>query len=102
MKMGSFDESRMYAAISKAGEHLDLPVQKGYIHRATGAIVFVSENEGRARDWQGKEAAIDMASDRAEIHSNPDQWVEIPKYDGPNGGEDAFIQQFLKEHGLDA
>jgi hypothetical protein len=99
----------MFCAIStrsvKAAETLGLPVDKAFLHRGTGEIVFIYENVGDAEAMVGKDAAIDGVFDRTHIDASPDEWLEIPKFasrfDGC-GNEEAFIQRFLQEHGIEA
>jgi hypothetical protein len=65
------DDGKLFAAISGSKEN-------AFIHRRTGEIVF----------------------GRGAIESSPQDWVLIPQYRGGNGGEEAYIQQFLEEHAI--
>lgn len=102
--MVSFDEGLMYCAIDgaadRASNQCGFPLQTGFIHRTTGEIIFVPTDNGRVDDYAGMDVAVDMVFDRARLDANPEQWAEIPKYDGPDGGEDAFIHRFLEENNL--
>jgi len=73
----------------------------GFLDRETGAILFTFEGSAPLA-LDDLDVRIDAVFDRAEIESNPDKWIEIPKYCGEQGDEDGFIGEFFQEHGIQA
>jgi hypothetical protein len=95
------DLGRMLRAISPGGEKPGMPEETAFLHRTTGQIVFLTENEGDADTVCVTTEVIAGGFDRAGVDNSPDKWIEIPKCHTA-GNEEEFIREFLAEHGIDA
>lgn len=99
------DLGKMLCAVStcldEARAEVGAPEDTAFLHRTTGKIVFLHENEGDTEAWQGTDVAIDSVFDRASIDNSPDEWIEIPKCH-TEGNEEEFIRVFLAGQGIDA
>lgn len=76
----------------------------GFLHRRTGEILFVYEEERAVAGFMGEEHVADAVFDRATVEAAPEDWVEIPKYDWREWGrhqEEEFLREFFQEAGLD-
>ena len=99
------DHGLLVTAMSSSS---DGPGGTGYLHRRSGQIVFVFEDEERADGWVGNEAMVDAGFTAAIIAEAPDDWVKIPTYDRPPGVRheeidlDPFIAEFFKDNGIEA
>lgn len=102
--MLKIDSGKMFCAISNASVTAGGPEEKAFLNRHTGQIVFLTESEGETSAWYGKDVAVDSVFQRADLEANPDQWLEIPKYDRrfEDCDEEEFVTRFLTEYGIEA
>ena len=100
--MLKIDSGHMFSAIN---DLTDGPSGCGFIHRRTGEILFVNDDDVDESTWYGKDVAINNVFERAVVEASPEQWVEIPRYDRCMMGrdrEEEFIRDFLEENGIAA
>jgi hypothetical protein len=91
----------MLRAISPRGEKHGMPQETAFLHRMTGQIVFLTQDEGHAEVVCLTAEVAAGVFHRTSLDSFPDKWIQIPKCPS-EGNEEEFIRGFLAEHGIDA
>ena len=95
------DDSLLRGALSAPSS--DGPGDIGYINRLTGRIVFLTRTFQQAESHWGRQAAQDMVRDRATVEKQPDNWIEVPRWQGTSSdqdGQEQHMVDFMNEHGF--
>ena len=92
------DSGLIYLAVCRTGAL----VEQCYVNRYNGQVACcISEARLSAQQLSAEDKSC-IKEDQKKIKESPWNWVEIPPYTGPIGGEAAFIRQFLRENEIDA
>jgi hypothetical protein len=80
--MITIDYYKLMAAVATSGRRGDDRHElHGWLNRRTGEIVFLTRRGSDAEHLYGKDAAVAMVFNRAEIEARSDKWMAIPKYE---------------------